>query len=233
MHRFKHAVVCCLALLAFGAVAASAASAAPEFKNAEGKVPTKTGITTTSKAGSPAPVLSGGGVIIRCSTESSKGKITGASTVGSTIVTYTGCKAETSSKSSCGEAKTKGGTTKEEIKTKKLKGSLGTVPTEQAASGVGQRLEPESGAVFVEVEFEKSCNFLTSTKVEGRVIGEATPVHELKTEGSLIFAGSGGHQKINTFEGSTENNVLKAFGFAESVLESEETVKFEEPVEVT
>lgn len=206
------ALVAVFAMSAFASAAAYAA--APEFKGAEGKEAKG----TTFEATSGASKLEGLETI-ECKEGTSKGEITGATTVGKVVVTYTGCKKGTK------ECKSKGAKS-EEIKTTDLKGQLGEVEPSEAASEVGENLEPESGTEFTSVE---SCTTL-STKVTGSIIGEVEPIGKLGTEGKLIYKESSTKQKIKKFKSGKEDTLT---AITSSGLEATNTVKFSKEIEVT
>jgi hypothetical protein len=71
--------------------------------------------------------------------------------------------------------------------------------------------------------------------VEGSVIGEVEPVKIMDTTGELIFGVKGGEgkhnkQTIQKFVGEAKDT-LTAFG-VEAGFESEDSIAFEEPIEV-
>lgn len=201
----------------------------PQFVPAGGGFPVA--FTSANKTGTkPVLFTKSAKIKITCNAESASGELTGATTVGKVVVKYTGCTAEnTSTKKSCGEAKTKGGSTAGEIATNKLKGEVG----ESTGSVVAQILEPEeTGGQFVEIEFEKLCGVVKSGKVTGQVVAKVEPVDEESTKGKLIFETSGEEQVLKTFNGSGSKELL-AFGALPSALQAEEEVTFAEPVLVS
>lgn len=182
--RFKcrTAVAASVAVFALSAVVASAASAAPEFKPSTKQAFTGTSGALTIETSSTEPVT--------CSKVTSAGEITGASTVGSLVLTLTGC--ETKEGGDCsltGEGlKTKG-----EIVTNALVGTLGEVKTTEATSGVGLLLEPASGTVWAKIQ--APC-FLGTEKLEGKLAVEVTPIKTLAKTGKLVSMGKEGNEKI-------------------------------------
>jgi hypothetical protein len=209
------------AVFAVGLVMAAAASAAaPEFSPGSGT------LSTTSNAGTLEASL--GEEKIYCTGDKSVGTITGVHTVGSVVVTFTGCKGK-KGKEEC-EAHSTGKTN--EIVTNTLKGELGTVATSEAASGVALLLEPASGTAFVTTE--GSC--LTTAAVSGKIAGEATPIKSKSTTGKLIFVGSAGAQKItkvNVLSAEVEPKLTAFAGLVSASEATSEEVKFSQVIEVT
>ncbi len=172
----------------------------------------------------------GGAIVFTCTADTSKGEITGNTTTAGVTVTFTGCTAKEGTKESC-SAKSKGepaGT----IKTNGLKDTLGTVAKAEAASEVGDALEPEGKEGFVTLE--AACLEVKTQQVSGSVIGEVKPINVLQTAGELIFEcepAKSTTQKIQRFVGA-EKDTLSAFGKA-ACFESKAEITYEEPIEVT
>jgi len=222
--RFKSTgvLLALVAVLAMSALTASAASAAaPEFKPS-------TNQTFTGSSGAVAWESSESK--ITCSKDTSKGEITGATTMGSVVLTFTECFASKGG-TRC-YFNSKGAKGKGEIITDKLKGELGEVAESQATSKVGLVLEPEVGTKIAELE--SPCG---DPSIEGGVAAEVTPT---KTSGKtldLVFVGAGGLQKIKKL---TKENGLKEY---HPKLESDtlgglsidftEALSFEKALEVT
>jgi hypothetical protein len=210
-----------LAVLALSVVTTAAASAAlPEFK----PVPTKHKFTATSGTFKLAAALDP----TTCSKSTTVGEITGASTVGKVVVTYTGCEGTGSG----GKCKMKSvGAAEGEIVTKSLKGELGTVAKTEAASERGILLQPEVGKTFAELA-AGTCEI--GGNIEGKVAGEVTPIGKKQTTLSFVFAASGSSQKIKhiTVAGGAVEPKLLVLGNAATETVTDE-VTFEEALEVT
>jgi hypothetical protein len=173
-----------VAVFAMSAVAASAASAAgPEFKPSTKQAFTGTSGTLKIEAGSSEAFY--------CSKGSSSGEITGASTVGSLVLTFTGC--ESKEKGGC-KFKSSGAKNEGEIITTPLAGELGEVKTTEATSGVGLLVKTASGTEELAL-IEGHC-LSSQWKLTGTVAAEVTPTKKLGKTVSLVFVGSKGHNKI-------------------------------------
>lgn len=210
------------AVLAVSAVVATAASAAlPEFKPS-----TKQSFTTTSGTST----LAGGGNEVVCTADSSTGEITGATSVGSVIVKFTGCKSSGSGGSGCAQ-KSVGASGTEEIVTTTLNGLLGTVKSAEAASETGLYLAPASGKKFTTLA-GTTCT--PESAVTGTIAGEVTPKKVSQTTGKLIFTASNKKEKIKAIGIPTGEVSPELVAFSETATEStSEEVKFTKAVEVT
>ncbi len=232
MRQFKMLGVALAAVLAMTAIAAASALAQPEFLNSSGN----TSITKKMFSGSAGAgeLVGVGGAGVVCSGGSSLGEITGASTVGKVTVLFTGCENKEKTKKCTSK---QSGSTAGDIETTSLSGKLGAVSLTEAASGVGLLLSPESGTEFTTVE--KCIGGTGKLKVTGSVIGEVSPVgtahngSEAKTTGSLNYEATGEVQKIKTFTGSGVNDFLAAFNSVESGMKVNNSITFEEAIEVT
>jgi hypothetical protein len=226
MIRLRLLGLALIAVLAVSAVAVSAAFAEPEFKPS-----TKQSFTGTSGAGTLEDSLS---ETISCTSDESTGEITGALTAAGIVVTFHGCKGKKGSGGTACTVKSTNTTSPGLIITSTLKGTLGLVPTSQAASGVGLLLQPESGSKFVEIE-AAAC--ASEAPVEGSIAGEVGTTKVLSKTGKLIFTGSAGTQNIKniTVKGKGETPALTAFFGAvkASQTTTEETKYGSVAVEVT
>jgi hypothetical protein len=209
-----------VAVFAISAVAASAASAAlPEFK----PVPTKKKFTSTGGTS----VWAGGGETITCSKSSTSGEITSATTLGDVIVKYTGCTIKTSNGAQCPIKSRSGG--KEEILMNALEGELGTIMPKPAKGEVGLLLQPEVKTTWAVLESE--CIILET--LTGSLAGSINVPHG--TTGTITYGVTGGEQNITEMKmdsGPVAKPKLSAFG-AVWELETADTLKFEEALEVT
>jgi hypothetical protein len=173
-----------VAVFAMSAVTASAASAAaPEFKPS-----TKQAFTGTSGALAMETSASA----IACAKGTSDGEITGASTVGSVVLTLSGCQAEEGGHLCYFESE--GAKNKGEIVTNALDGALGEVASSEATSGVGLLLKPASGKDLADIE----GNCVVTSELEGDVAAEVTPIKTSAKTLKLVFVGRKGAQKIKT-----------------------------------
>jgi hypothetical protein len=211
-HKRTGVLLALVAVLAMSAVVASAASAAaPEFK--PGTKQAFTGVSGT------VTIEFGSGTQVTCTKDSSTGEITGVSTVGTLVLTLTGCEAvaEPSCKLTSEGAKNQG-----EIVTNVLDGELGEVKTAEAASGVGLLLKPASGKVWAPL-IQGAC--IEGWKLEGTLAAEVTPVKKLGKTTKLVFAGSGaaGSNLIDkiTVKGTKLSPNLKLGGSEVSLVASE------------
>jgi hypothetical protein len=198
---------------------AASALAEPEFSPS-----TKQKITGSSKTSS---ISSSAGTLITCPNDTSTGEVSGSTTLGNVIVTFTGCTGKEGGK----ECTVKSVSAKNagEIVMHTLKGTLGLVSSSEAPSGVGLLLEPTTGKVWSTVE-KTSCTI--ETAVEGSLAGEVGPINEGK-EGELAFTGNVGSQSIKkiTVGGVEHKPQLTAFGTTVSDSRTE-GILFEKSVEI-
>jgi hypothetical protein len=166
---------------------------------------------------------------IACQSDVATGEVTGEETVGSVMVTFSGCHS-----TEAGGCTVKGGGAGTgKILSNVLDGELGSVKRSEATSEVGLLLLPTTGTEFTKIE--GTCLLSEKTPVDGTVAGEVTPINASSTEGKLIFAGSKGKQEIKAISvlGTTLKPVLKALGLLESSEASVESLTFAEAIEVT
>jgi hypothetical protein len=248
-----------LAVFVLGAVAsASASAAAPEFWHCPPKVGgawmagCKVTGTTHEKevvpAGSKIKFESisepsylfanpAGTYQIRCGKDTVTGEITGPKAVSKVKVTFTECKGykgaeECTVKSIAPSPVGVAG----EIKTNELSGELGLVAAAEAPSSeTGLAFKPTTGTSFV-LLIGSATTCIPESNVTGSVIGEVEPVKIMDTTGELIFGVKGGKnehnvQTIQKIVGVAKDT-LTAF-VTEVGLESEDSITFEEPIEVT
>jgi hypothetical protein len=171
-------------------------------------------------------------IVFTCTADTSKGEITGNTTTAGVTVTFTGCTAREDEKASCSAKST--GEPAGTIKTNGLRDVLGTVAAAEAASEVGDALEPEGKEGFVTLEAE--CVELKKVQVLGSVIGEVptTMINVMQTTGELIFtcnATTKTKQTIQKFVGVAKDT-LSYFGNP-ACFESQDEIRYEEPIEVT
>jgi hypothetical protein len=226
MRRMKLVALAALAVLALSAVVASAAQAEPEFKKESGSVAGVT-IKTTSGTGE---MKAGSSIKVTCTSDESSGEVTGAKTVGSIVVTFSGCEAKEGSGEACKAGSSEGAETGT-ITTNSLKGKL--VETE-VGTKVGLLLEPTVGTTYVTLYAK--CLALHKTTVTGSIVGEVSPLETYATTGKLEYKLSGSKQAIRTYvyEGVEHTGaVLKAFSLLETPLVTSETVTFGEALKVT
>jgi hypothetical protein len=184
MRRIRILGLCLVAAFALSAVAAVTASAAPEYYSYNKAkppvlVPNTLKIAFTSKG--VASKLEGG-VVIECSSDTSKGDILNATETGKLKVTYTGCKAPSIS-STCQKAPSKTGV----ISTESLKAVLTTASeTKSGATTVVNKLTPEkAGKPFT--KFTCGPKKELTVIVTGVIFAEQGPVNKApSTEGFTI-----------------------------------------------
>jgi hypothetical protein len=233
MRLTKTIGLCLAAMFAVSGLAASGASAAPEFLH-EGKEVLKKGFTVKSKTGATLIELAPTKYKIACTSSVSSGKIKGTTEVESVIAKFKGCKArEEQELHECEVNSTSPLGGKEEIITKTLKGRLGAVASTEATSERGLLLLPNTGVVYVTIHGSLECLPAENSEVKGSLIGEVKPIKTLKVKGELIYkAVEEKAQKIKKFSGETGTHELEIFE-VNTPLESVDTVEYEETVEVT
>lgn len=187
MQRFKVFGATLVALIALGAVMASASMAAlPEFSPS-----TAQKFKGTGKAGELTTL--GGGIAIKCTANTLEGTITGPNT-GTVNITFTGCSALGFPSNSLGDAEKVilTGTLNYELcyinKAEKVVGVY--------ISGVNSHIEVPSLGVLI--------------NVTGSLIGQVTPVNSLKTGPyTFTFAQSGAGDQKFTECTNAKGEVLK------------------------
>jgi hypothetical protein len=202
--------------------------------------------TTTFTSTEGKSTLKAGTFTVTCEKDTNVGELLGKESVANVVVTFIGCKIGICPISSKGIPNSKG-----EIVTVSLKGELGEVAPAEATTEVGLLLEaesPELSKEFVTLNetVKPECEKPTpQTKINGQVVGEVTPLAK-SFKDKVIFALSGGKQKIKTFERSfakfckggpecKEDGVVKprleAFGL-EATFESTDENTFSQETEV-
>jgi len=208
---------------------ALAVTKAPEFKPADGQSMTSTGGEFKLE------YYSG---IITCKNETmTGGSVTGKYTVGKVKLTFTGCVVTTSNGGvdGCPESSTGAGH-EGEIVIYPLKGQLGTVPTTEAANGVGLLLEPETREEWAKLakteEEGKNCSIeqaLTGKLAVGvGVLGSKQVTNKFTT---ALYQGRN-IREIKLASGETVKPKLVSFGETAELIGVGE-VKFGEATEVT
>jgi hypothetical protein len=188
MQKVKLAMLALIAVFAFGAVAVASASAAlPEFVPAKGTFP----VHFTSEGQLPLlprleSLITALGSMsnknIICLMSKDVGELSGPKEVKKVLVDYTGCSEEKESKESsslCYSGSTKNGL----IVTNDIMGFIGYI-TGAGKTKVGVELLPESGKIFAEFTCEGEAK---KVKVEGCLVGEASPLNVSQTTGTLLF----------------------------------------------
>jgi hypothetical protein len=238
------------AVIALSALATSSAMAAPEFIHCVAKaggtfgagctaagsgfakvaVPTGSKIKYTDKEGTSNFFVKNE-ITFTCTQDTSKGEITGSTTMAKITVRFTGCTAKKGANPPCSAQNLHG--TPGVIVINELKGLLGNASETKTGSTVpGEGLEPEAGAGEV-VTLEASCVKPEVSEIVGGVIGEVTPVNVLSSKGNLDFGciPTSITQQLLGFLNGTEN-VLKTFGSV-GCFESKDEITFAEAIEVT
>jgi hypothetical protein len=235
MPRIRMVGVCLALACATAAMAASTASAAPEFLHNTPPVG-PLGMTefTGKSAGAVTVADPALGSVVKCSKEEITGEIEPGSTthVEEVVVRFKGCYAVITSSTG---AKVKchvnsPGQPNGSVKTKRLEGDLGEVLAAEAASTVGLDLKPEIGTVLT-VIVATGCK-VPNASVEGSIIGEMQPIGPPETkEKKLVSATAAGKQMIQHFVGEPIDTL--SIAATEVTLTSTVTLKFLETVEVT
>jgi hypothetical protein len=217
--RSRGVLLALVAVFAMSAVTAAAASATtPEFK----PVPAKKKFTATG--GSMAASWDNGEEILECTASSSAGEITGARTLGKVTMVLTGCKGRIAGDPSCPVYSE--GAKSGEIVTKSLSAELGTVATSEAPSGVGLRYKPETGKEFSSLE--GTC--VVAGAIGGAIAEEVAQVGVKQTTNKFNWGTK--LKEIKLDSGTAEKPHL-SIGAAYMEVAANESVKFEEAVEVT
>ena len=225
--RFKsRGMLLALAVLAMSALAVSAASAAtlPEFK----PVPTKKKFT--SAGGAVVWTFNNGTETMTCSNSTAAGEVTGAKTLGKLVVKFTGC--ETSGTKAHGCPVTSAGAKEGEIVTKALSGELGTVPTNEATSGVGILLKPETEKKWATL-VGNACT--EETPLTGSLAAEVPTIGKKQATNKLVISDPSNSQKIKEIKldsGKEAYPELVSWGTTLIVAATDE-VAFEEALEVS
>lgn len=194
------AVAAVSAMLLAMAVAASAASAT-EWRNSKGQITSNVAITSgTSIAGEMEAKSILGTTIVKCESDENGGHLEPPNKVGGVTVTYHGCTGEKG-----GEVYSPGNAGKGIIATHELTGELVTTTS---GSGLGLKLLPASGTVFVKLE---GAVPLKSDEVTGYVIGEVNPVGALAPCGTLNFFKSNKTLEVFTGTAGLQDEATECF----------------------
>lgn len=179
------------------------------------------GSETLSLVQEGAQVLAGNGEELECSTVSASGgeiKGTEPGTASFTLV-YGGCHMKGKTPAEC-EARTKGGSTPEQIKTKALNGEL--VKASKTPGGpVDLLVKPASGN-FAEIEFKGTNCTQTSVTVSGSVAFEDEEGEHVE---DVLKAPSTPIKNVYTESGTETKVSLKAFGFLEATYTGKDKVR--------
>lgn len=196
MKRFKIVGLCLMAVFAFSAIGASAASAAlPEFLGTFPDHFTSHGGLSTLKTVAASKTVT-------CASVDNLGEILNAKEA-LVLVTFLGCKLSGVDPCTSGA-----GAGSLEIVTSSLHIELGYI--KESTHEVGTDLKG-TGGTSKELLAEFECNasgVLLPAKVEGSVIGAVSPVNTSTSALTINFAESGGKQAVKKFQGGAED-VLK------------------------
>jgi hypothetical protein len=210
-------------VLVVSAVVVSSAVAAttPEFK----PVPSKKKFTD----GSGEVVFRlASGEYVACGKSSATGEITGARTIGKTVLKLTECKIHASAGGTSCPLKSVGAA-EGEVVTADLDGELGTLKTTEAPSGVGLLLKYEGSKGSIAKLEKNAC--ASETFLGGSFVGEIATVGKSQTTNKLVVSAHSS-EPIDLDSGIEEISELEAWGSALTMAASDE-LKFEEAVEVT
>jgi hypothetical protein len=175
------------------------------------------------------------GATVTCTNETTTGgSVTGKYTVGKVAMTLTGCVVTASQGGDVGCKVSSAGLVGGEIKFNLLKGQLGTVPTTEAANGVGLLLEPEEGktwATFLKSEKEGGKECSPEQNLEGKLAVEVGVLGSKQTTNKFT-APSARIKEITLASGETVKPKLTSFGETE-ILVGVNDVTVGEATEVT
>jgi hypothetical protein len=216
MTRIRTASLSLLAILAIGASASAAASAAlPEFTG-----PYPKAFTSSSKTSILETV---GKTKVKCAADTNAGSITGPGT-GNLTITLTGCESKGFLCNSPGGAAG-------EIVTHSLTSTLGYINRELKEVGID--FANPAGALLMEFQ----CGNLLGV-VRGSVIGKVTPINKLvKPPGHFTakFIEKKGIQAIGKFEAGPLDILEASINggpFEPAGLKASDLIRFSEPVEL-
>jgi hypothetical protein len=214
MAHIKSVALCLMTTFAVGAVAATSASALPEFTGPFPKPFTsKSGVSNLETVGKKR---------VKCVADTNTGEITGPN-AGHVTIRFTGCE---SSKFPCSSPGAGAG----EIVTFPLTTTLGYV--NRVTKEVGLDLANPAGALVMEFQ----CGNIRGS-VRGSVIGKITPINKLvKPPGKFTvkFLQKAGKQSIIEFAGGPPDILETSFGgpFEPSGLSSTDSIAFGSPVTI-
>jgi|GEM_PF-2394687 hypothetical protein len=196
--------------------------AGPRFTPLAGKYP----VSITGSSGSVS-LETASTKPVDCATSATTGSITGPRTVGSVMITFSGCHSTEGS----GCSVKGGGASTGKILTSALDGELGLAT--QSTLGIALLLLPTSGTEFVKLE--GSCLLVSPAAVDGSLGGELTPINRSQSTDKLIVSGSTGKQSITSIKvlSTTVKPSLKAFGLLEASVNASASLAFGEAVRVT
>lgn len=194
-----------------------------------GKTPnfaTLPSVKTFKGMGAPS-ILKAGNTATSCEEVVDAGEVTGMSTIGELVITFTGCQVTAESKTCTIKSV---GAKEGEIVTHTLKGELGTTKSTEAETEVGLLLEPETTKTWATLESTK-CS--PEARVAGSLAGEVVPISEKTHYAALWFGVESGKQlikKILVSSGAKEP-ALEAFGVA-TTEELGDVIEFNGEVEI-
>lgn len=179
----------------------------------------------TTKGG--ASVLTSSVATATCTKDTSRGELTGPTSLGGIVITYSGCKVKKGTEE-C--AVNSVGAEEGEVVTKTLKGELGEVAKSEAASGRGALVEPATGKALAELAKTK-CT--PETTLSGSVAGEIGPVGVNQSTGKLVFVVTAKKQAITrlTVKGTSKTTNLEMFGLG-ATEELTQELTYSEPIEL-
>jgi hypothetical protein len=165
---------------------------------------------------------------VNCESNSATGEVTGVKTVGSLIITFSGCTSPEGG--GCQVHSVGAGTGK--VLWNALNVELGSVKTSEAESGVGLLLKPASGTAFTTIE--GSCVAVNPAPVTGDVVAEVLPINAKVLGFSWWINGRRGVQKIKKINllGKEESPSLLAFGAVQASLNGNISPRFAVDIEV-
>ena len=234
MRCMKMIGLCLVTTFAIGGLAATAASAEPEFLHAGKEVLNKGFVVKSKASGAVLVELGETKFKILCTSRTSTGRIKGKTEVDNVVAKFKGCRAKEAEEAlECEVNSTSPLGGKEEVITKTLKGRVGLVASAEATSERGLLLLPNVGTVYVTLRGSTECLPAETSEVKGSLIGEIKPVHTLKLKGEVIYKTKEQKtQLIKKFIGESAMHELEIFE-VKAPLEAADTIEYEESVEIT
>lgn len=173
--------------------------------------------------------LTTGGSSVSCTNDSGTGEITGETTVGRLVITFTGCRSKNGSGPEC-TVKSTSAKTGGELVTRTLKGEVGEVAPGEEPPGAGLVLAPETAKNLMTIE-GNACT--VETQVSGSLAGELSPISSKQVTSKLNFNVTSGKQIIQEIDvlGSVKQLELEAFG-SSAAEEAAAALTYEEAVEI-
>jgi hypothetical protein len=187
-------------------------------------------VKTLKGMGAPSTLTAAAaGIATSCEEAVDAGEVTGMSTIGKLVVTFTGCQVTKAEKETC-TIRSVGAKKEGEIVTHTLMGELGTTKSAEAASEVALLLLPETTKTWETLESTK-CSL--ESKVTGSLAAEILPISEKTAFGGLNFEVSSGKQNIKKITVSSGEKEPELIAFTVTATEElEDGIEFNGEVEI-